>query len=75
VVSGEREKVKSYSRLEGRQDELLEEPTVSTGVVPPVPNPVESYIVAMNSSPAGWFRSNVKEYGGVREVGMEMFWI
>ena len=43
-----------------------------TAVVPPDPQPVESYIVATNSNPLGSFSWNVYEFEE-RSVGMVMF--
>lgn len=47
--------------------------SLNTGVVPPEPKPVESYIVARNCKPAGCSRSKEYEYGWERPRGMEMF--
>ncbi len=46
---------------------------LSSLVDPPDPQPVESYIVATNCSPAGWVSWRVKVF--VDEDGMEMFWM
>lgn len=54
------ENVKSSACWPLLKHELLDDdPTVRTGVVPPDPQPVESYIVATNCNPDGWVRSKV----------------
>lgn len=47
-----------------------EENSLSTLVVPPVPKPVESDILAKNCNPAGSFKSKVYEYGWVSPEGI-----
>lgn len=65
------ENMKSYwsDDEEGTQLESEEEPTVSIPVVPPVPHPRESYIVARNLRPAGW--SSLYVYDPEALLGIE----
>lgn len=84
---GESWNVKSYNKFDWRHEVSSDDPTADinyctierkfsslrTGVVPPVPKPVESYIVARNSRPAGALNWNVCEYGCESPLGMVMF--